>query len=220
MYAPSLAAGANATIAVTATINAQGAFNNAATVSATEYDPDSSNNSDNSNGGTASAAADVSLAKTLNTVAPYYLGKSLTYTLTVSNAGPDTATTVQVTDTPTHLTVTNVSGGGCAALPCSIASIASGAHATITVTATINAEGAFDNSASAAAAQTDPNPANNTDSVGNGGSTTAAADVAINQTLVSQGCILPEKSLRSRCSSATRARIRRARSWSPTRRRI
>ena len=184
---PSLASGGNATITVTATINAQGAFNNAATVSATEYDPDSSNNSDNSNGGTASAAADVSLVKTLNTVAPYYLGKSLTYTLTVSNAGPDTATSVQVTDTPAHLAITNVSGGGCSALPCSIPSVASGAHATITVTATISAEGDFDNIASANAAQADPDSANNTDSVGNGGTTTAAADVAINETLVTPG---------------------------------
>jgi len=182
-----LSSGANAIINVTAKIVVQGAFDNTASVSAAEFDPNTSNNTDSGNGGTASAAADVSLTKVLNTAAPYYLGKSLTYTLTVGNAGPNTATNVQVTDTPTHLTITNVTGGGCSALPCAIASIASGAHATITVTASISAEGAFDNSASATPAEADPSAANNTDNSGNGGSTTTAADMAINETLITPG---------------------------------
>jgi hypothetical protein len=78
---------------------------------------------------------------------------------------------VQVTDTPTNLTITGVSGGGCAALPCTIASLASGASVTITVTATINAAGAFDNSTTVSATEFDPNTGNNTDSTGNGGTT-------------------------------------------------
>jgi hypothetical protein len=78
---------------------------------------------------------------------------------------------VQVTDTPTHLTITNVTGGGCSALPCTIASLASGANVTLDVTATINAAGAFDNSATVTAAEVDPDTSNNTDSTGNGGST-------------------------------------------------
>lgn len=181
---PSLSAGANATITVAATINAQGAFDNSATVTAAEYDSNSSNNTDSSgNGGTASALADVSMTKVLNTVGPYYVGKSLTYTLTVGNTGPNTATNVQVSDTPTHLTITNVSGGGCAAMPCVIGSIASGANVMITVTTTINAAGAFDNSATATAAEADPNSANNTDSIGNGGTTSAAADVSLSKVL-------------------------------------
>ncbi len=94
---------------------------------------------------------------------------------------------VQVTDTPTNLTITNVSGGGCAALPCTIASLASGASVPITVTATINAAGAFDNSATAVAAQVDPNPGNNTDNTGNGGVTGASADVSMNKTLATAG---------------------------------
>ena len=116
-----------------------------------------------------STSADVSLVKTLTTSSPYITGQSITYTLVVANGGPSTATAIQVTDTPTNLTITNVSGGGCAALPCTIGSLASGANLTITVTATINAAGAFDNSATATAAQVDPNPSINTDSTGNGG---------------------------------------------------
>src|SRR5581483_9709047 len=96
-------------------------------------------------GGTA-VSADVSVVKTLTTAGPYLQGQTLTYTLLVANAGPSTATSIQVTDTPSNLTITNVSGGGCSALPCTIASLSSGASTTITVTATINAPGAFDNS--------------------------------------------------------------------------
>src|SRR6185369_6182504 len=72
-------------------------------------------------------------------------------------------------DTPTNLTITNVSGGGCAALPCTISSLASGATATITVTATINAVGAFDNASTVSATEPDPNLSNNTDNTSNGG---------------------------------------------------
>jgi len=128
------------------------------------------------------ASADVSMVKTLTTTGPFINGQSITYTLVVANAGPNTATSVQVTDTPTNLTITSVTGGGCAALPCTIASLAMGASATITVTASINAAGAFDNSASANATQPDPNPGNNTDNTGNGGTAAAAADVSIAKT--------------------------------------
>src|SRR5437899_3108443 len=90
-------------------------------------------------------------------------------------------------DTPTNLTITNVSGSGCAALPCTIPSLASGANTTINVTATINASGAFDNTATATPAESDTNLANNTDSTGNGGSAAPAADVSIVKTLVTAG---------------------------------
>src|SRR5260221_4847321 len=76
---------------------------------------------------------------------------------------------IQVTDTPTNLTITNVSGSGCAALPCTIASLASGANTTINVTATITASGAFDNTATATPAEADTNLANNTSTTGNTG---------------------------------------------------
>ena len=129
-----------------------------------------------------SSSADVSVVKTLVTPGPYTVGESLTFTLVVANAGPSTATNVQVTDTPTNLTIINVSGGGCAALPCTIAALASGANVTITITATIDALGSFDNAATATATQPDPNPSNNTDNTGNGGTTSASADLSIAKT--------------------------------------
>ncbi|HEV2722607.1 MAG TPA: DUF11 domain-containing protein, partial [Thermoanaerobaculia bacterium] len=134
-----------------------------------------------------STSADVSMNKTLVTAGPYLTGQSVSFTLVVANGGPATATSIQVTDTPTNLTITNVSGGGCAALPCTIASLANGANTTINVTATINAAGAFDNSATVTAAEPDPNPANNTDNTGNGGTATDSADLAVVKTFVTQG---------------------------------
>ena len=185
---PSLASGANATITVTATINGAGAFDNTATVSATQPDPNLTNNTDNSgNNGITGTSADVSVVKTLTTGGPYTVGQSITYTLFVANAGPSTATNVQVTDTPSNLTVTNVSGGGCATLPCTIPSLASGANTTITVTATINAAGAFDNSATVSATEPDPVPSNNTDNSGNNGTAAASADVSVVKTLTTAG---------------------------------
>jgi uncharacterized repeat protein (TIGR01451 family) len=184
----SLASGADATITVTATINAAGAFDNSASVDADEPDPNTANNTDTtSNGGTAAASADVSVVKTLTTAGPYSVGQSITYTLLVANAGPSTATTIEVTDTPANLTITNVSGGGCAALPCTMASLASGADTTITVTATIDAAGAFHNSATAMAVESDPNLSNNTDATGNNGITGASADVSVVKTLTTAG---------------------------------
>jgi uncharacterized repeat protein (TIGR01451 family) len=184
----SLASGANTSITVTATIDAAGAFDNSATATPSEADANTSNNTDSTgNGGTAAASVDVSLAKTLDTSSPFTVGQTVQYTLLISNAGPSTATNIQVTDTPANLTITGVSGSGCAALPCTIASLASGANTSITVTATINAEGAFDNSATATPAETDSNPANNTDSTGNSGSTTASVDVSLVKTLITAG---------------------------------
>jgi len=185
---PSLANGANVQIFVNATINAAGAFDNSASANGAEFDPVSSNNTDNTgNGDTATLSADVSIAKVLVTGGPYNIGQSVTYTLDVTNAGPSTATTVQVTDTPTNLTITSVSGGGCSALPCTIASIASGATVQITMTATINSVGVFDNSASANGAEPDPNLANNTDALDNGGTTGNAADVSVVKSITTPG---------------------------------
>jgi len=178
----SLASGANTTITVTATITAAGTFDNSATATATEFDPNTANNTDNTGNSGSTQSADVSLVKTLTTAGPFSAGQPIGYTIVVANAGPSPATNIHVTDTPTNMTITNVSGGGCSALSCTIASLVSGANVTINVTATINAAGAFDNSATATATEFDPNTANNTDNTGNGGTATSSADLAITKT--------------------------------------
>jgi hypothetical protein len=94
---------------------------------------------------------------------------------------------VRVTDTPTNLEISQV-GGACTELPCTIASLESGADATITVTATVIAGGAFDNTASVSATEADPNVTNNSDATGNGG--VAVAGVASIPALSAIGLVL------------------------------
>jgi len=184
----SLASGASTNITVTATIAAPGVFDNSADANGAEPDPNSANNTDNtSNGGTAGATANVSITKTLDTPGLYFAGQPVTYTLVVANAGPSTATNINVTDTPSNLTITNVSGACASFSPCTIASLASGASTNITVTATLDAAGAFDNVASATATENDPNTADNTDNTGNGGGTGPSANVSITKTLDTAG---------------------------------
>lgn len=83
--------------------------------------------------------ADVSVTKTLVTLAPYTSGQAITYNITVSNSstseGP--ATNVAITDIPTNLTITSVSSANCSSLPCTIPTLAVGASEIITVQATI-----------------------------------------------------------------------------------
>lgn len=181
---PSLASGASATITVTATIGGDGAFGNTATVTSSVTDPDPGDNTDTETGNT-TPSADLSLVKTLTTAGPYSVGQSVSFSIVVSNAGPSTANGVQVTDTPSNLTITAVSGAGCAALPCTLPSLGSGASATINVTATINAEGAFGNTATVTSTTTDPDPGDNTDT--DTGSTTPSADVSVVKTLTTAG---------------------------------
>ena len=185
---PSLINGATETITVTATIDASGAFDNVVSVAADETDPDTSNNDDNAgNGGTAGIAADVAVTKTLDTAGPFTVGDTLTYTLVVTNNGPDTANNVVVTDTPTNLTIVTVASTNCIALPCTIPTLTNGATETITVTATIDASGVFDNEASVAADETDPDTSNNTDDDGNAGSTGPTADVVVTKEITTAG---------------------------------
>jgi len=182
-----VASGATINITATATITAAGAFNNLARVAATTFDPNVANNQDNAgNGGNAGASSDVSIVKTLTTAGPYTVGQTVSFDILVSNAGPSTATNVGIADVPNNLTLGTVTGA-CTALPCTIASIASGANATITVQGTILADGAFGNSATATLppGTIDPNPGNNTGT--DGDNTTPTADISIVKTLTTAG---------------------------------
>ena len=179
---PSIASGSPANdvaITVTATVDGAGAFDNAASVSADEIDNNAANDTDN-DGAVAAGLADVGVTKTLTDTSPYQTGDTVTYTLIVSNTGPDTANNVVVTDTPTNLTIQTISAPCAGGFPCTIPSIASGTPANdvaITVTATIDGGGAFDNAASVSADETDNNAANDTDN--DGAVAAAVADVGI-----------------------------------------
>jgi uncharacterized repeat protein (TIGR01451 family) len=135
-------------------------------VTATATDTTTGDTSEFSAGFSASA----NLAVTM-TAAPERLlvGQELTYTIVVTNNGPNTATGVIVTDTLTagaaFVTVTTTQGtasesGG--VVTSTLGNLASGATATVTITVRPAAAGTLSNTASVAGQQPDPNPGNNT----------------------------------------------------------
>ena len=124
---------------------------------------------------------DLSVVKSLLTTGPgFMIGQQVQYSIAVANAGPSQASGVIVDDDPTNLTITAVDGAGCAAFPCTIATLAPGATETITVTATISSAGRFGNIATVESpGSTDPDPTNNTDEAEWGEATGPTATIAV-----------------------------------------
>lgn len=99
---------------------------------------------------------------------PFPVGRSLTYTVTVTNAGPDAAFDVLVTDTlPSGVDFVSAttSQGSCGqsagVITCSLASMGNGASATIDVMVIPRSAGLIQNIASVAASTGDSVAANN-----------------------------------------------------------
>lgn len=155
-------------VTVSSTATAGTALTETAGVSATTSDPNSSNN--NASVTTyVSASADLSITNKAGTV-PVQAGSALTFTQTVTNAGPSTATGVTVTETlPGSTTATSLAGPGwtctLATLTCTDASLAPNSPATITfgvtVSGTATAGTAINQTATVSSAVPDPNTANN-----------------------------------------------------------
>jgi len=94
-------------------------------------------------------------------------GTNLTYTITVTNNGPTTATGVSLTDTLaaglTLVTATPSQGtcSGTGPVTCPLGTLAGGASATITVIASASQSGSYANTATVTATQPDLNTGNN-----------------------------------------------------------
>jgi len=145
-------------------------YTNTASVAGDQADPLATNDSD-SEDTTVTAVADLGVTKS-DSVDPALPGQVVDYTITVTNAGPATATNVGLTDTvPAGLTVTGatVVVGSCSLsgndVSCGRASLANGATWIVTVHTTVdgsNTGGTFTDIAAVAADQTDPDAANDT----------------------------------------------------------
>jgi uncharacterized delta-60 repeat protein/uncharacterized repeat protein (TIGR01451 family) len=96
--AGTLATNAGATLTLTIRANSVGSITNAVVASANELDPNTVNNSGSVAATVVAATADVSLSM-IGTPNPVLLGSNVTYTLTISNAGPAAATAVSITNT-------------------------------------------------------------------------------------------------------------------------
>jgi uncharacterized repeat protein (TIGR01451 family) len=116
------------------------------------------------------AEADLVITKTIDN-ARTRPGEAVTYTLTVTNNGPSSASNVSLTDRlPAGLSFVSAvsSQGNCTeangAITCTLGNLSRGASATVTVRANVTnaASGTLTNAASVTATETDPVPANNT----------------------------------------------------------
>ncbi len=166
---PSLASGASTTLRIAATVNTGDRVTNTAQITASDQpDPDPTDNQASVT--LPSGGADLSLGKTIDNpnARP---GQNVTYTLTLSNSGPENATGVQVTDRlPAGLTFVSAapsagtydSTTGIWTVP----SLANGASATLRITATVNAARVTNTASITAADQPDPDstPGNSNDS--------------------------------------------------------
>ncbi|MGH8174198.1 MAG: beta strand repeat-containing protein, partial [Rhodanobacteraceae bacterium] len=178
---------ASATLQITATVTLPGDITNTASVSASnEFDPNTANNS----GGVTinGQSADIQVVKTVDDANPI-VGDTIAFTITVTNNGPSNATGIAVTDAlPAELAFVsaNASQGSYSAgtgvwTLGTLAPAGAGATATLTIVATVVADGGFTNTADVSAAdQPDPNPANNTSSVAV--TPVASADVSVQKT--------------------------------------
>jgi uncharacterized repeat protein (TIGR01451 family) len=160
------------TVTYTITANDGQDINNVASVRSDTPDPDPTNNQATVNL-TVTSLADLALTK--NGPASVVAGTPISWTLSVQNNGPSTATNVAITDTvPAGVTITGVSmpGGSCVSgaagdptnpTGCSIGSLAAGATSTtMTVNATVNPQttGVLENDARVSSDTFDNNSAN------------------------------------------------------------
>lgn len=112
--------------------------------------------------------ADLALVKT-SAPNPVAVGGQLTYTLTVTNNGPDRALNAVVTDTlPAGVTFVSAvaSQGTCsgtATVTCNLGSLNNGATATVTIVVTTPTIGTVSNTATVTSDISDPVPGNNSD---------------------------------------------------------
>jgi uncharacterized repeat protein (TIGR01451 family) len=184
-----LAVGASATVTIVVTPTAVGTATDTAQVAADQPDPVPGNDASSASTSVLvpAASADLSIVKT-DAPDPVTVGQALTYSLAVSNAGPDTATAVVVSDTlPSSLTFgsATASQGSCSAVgnavTCTIGDLASGANATVTIVATPTGAGAITNTATVQSAAADPDPADNSSSQGT--TVNLSADVSVTKTV-------------------------------------
>ncbi len=172
------------TLVIEATVDSPSPQTNTATISASDqFDPNPGNN-------TASATvtpqqADLALAKTVSNPTPN-VGDSVTFTVTLTNNGPNTATGVQVSDLlPAGLSFTSATPSQGTYDPATglwtVGTVVVGTPQTLVIEATVDSPSPQTNTATISASdQFDPNPGNNTASAT---VTPEQADLAVTKTV-------------------------------------
>lgn len=138
---------------------------NTATVAGDQHDPDHDNNSDSET--TLVDPADIVLTKTVDNAHPS-VGQTVTFTVGVTNKGPDDATNLTITDTmPSMFQVLSLTPGqgtcnNTSPIVCHLGNLANGAHTNIVIKAKVLKTGTSTNLVSSTINEYDPNPNNNT----------------------------------------------------------
>src|SRR6185503_6899576 len=186
-----LTAFASSNFSLTVTSMVGGVFTNIAYATNSTPDPDPTNNNGTKTNSQAITSvqplADVAVTKT--GLASVFAGGLATYTLTVTNSGPSTATNVVTADTlPAGATFSSASGSTTLSngvVRWAAVDLASGASATYTVTVIAPPSGSMTNVASGSSATPDPDPTNNNGTKTNSQVITFVqplADVAVSKT--------------------------------------
>lgn len=154
-----------------------GSVTNTANISAEQPDPNPANNSSSVTVQIQPLTTDLSVTKT-GTPNPVVAGQKETYTITVTNNGPSTATGVTAQDAWSAATgikggiafkSVSTSQGMCtqsgAGISCNLGSLASGASATVTLVLQPRSKGTLSDTATTTGNEYDPNTANNSSTV-------------------------------------------------------
>jgi uncharacterized repeat protein (TIGR01451 family) len=161
-----IAVGTTQTLTIQAQVTSASPAANTASIShSDQFDPNLSNNSATTS--VTASQADLVLSKIVSNATPNF-GDTVTYTITLTNAGPANATSVHVTDvlpfglgyvTSTASQGTYTSGSG----DWNIGAVANGATATLQIQAKVNSTSTLTNTATISnSSQFDPNTGNNT----------------------------------------------------------
>jgi uncharacterized repeat protein (TIGR01451 family) len=176
-----LANAASSTITINVTTPAtSGPITNSATVGGNETDSNTANNTPSAStqvSTTTGGSADLSITKYafagFGDRNQFQVGKTFYYVLRVTNAGPNTATGVKVTDhLPAGLTfrwVFATNHGTCSqvagTVTCGLGTLKKGSSAWVAIAVTPTAAGSITNTATVSGNQSDPNMKNNSSSV-------------------------------------------------------
>ena len=178
-----VAAAATPTLTITVTVSSPGQIVNTATVDGDQFDPNLGNNTDSTSADP--QEADLAIVKTVNDPTPN-VGDQITFTVTLTNNGPNTATGVQVTDLlPAGVTFVSSNPSQGTYTPGSgvwtVGTITPGTPQTLAIVATVVSSAAQTNTATVTAAdQFDPNTGNNSASATE---TPQQADLALTKTV-------------------------------------
>ena len=167
-----IANGANATVTITVTPTQAGIITNTAVVSGDQPDPDPSDNSDTETTtveGEGEPSANLSITKT-GSPNPVIVNQLLTYTVTVTNLGPDDATGVVVTDTlPAGAIFESATPdqGSCSealgVVTCNLGTVTGSSSVIITIVVTPTVVGTASNSVTVESEVNDPDENDNSD---------------------------------------------------------